>query len=397
MHVTAALTTRPQPEAAAEELLRQLGPAGENRRAVLLYATVQYDLAGLCRHLAEGLAGGVVLAGCSTQGVVGPGAASETGFIAGAMAFHGDEVRAAAAVAEDLASDTAAKAGALATGLRAGLGRDPRLVVPLYDPLAGADVGLLIERLRTGLPGSVLIGAAASQPWGPMVETFQFHGGRVLTRAAVALGLDGDFEVTTAQSSGAVPTGFEMKVTRAVGNRLLELDGQPALQVWLEVVGAAASTDVNDTAAWAIGVRRGEGPAGDDGDPEHWSILTAFAFDPEQQAVILPIAVPPGTLVMFHHRTVEAVYQRALEMAGRVVARLEGRAPLAVLGFECGGRASPFLGAELTRQENLAMQAALAPGAPWLGMLAWGEIADRVEGTSFCNYTYPLAVLTAPR
>ena len=210
MHVTVALTTRPQPEVAAKELLRQLGPAGENRRAVLIYATVQYDLAGLCRHLSDGLGREVVLAGCSTQGVVGPGTASETGFIAGAMAFQGDDVRAAVEVAEELASDTAAKAGALAAGLRAALGRDPRLVVPLYDPLAGADVGLLIERLRTGLPGSVLIGAAASQPWGPMVETFQFVDGRVLTRAAVALGLDGDFEVTTAQSSGAVPTGLEM-------------------------------------------------------------------------------------------------------------------------------------------------------------------------------------------
>ena len=395
MRVAVALTTRPQPEAAAAELLRVLGPAGDSRRAVLLYATVQYDLPELCRRMAEGLGEGVALAGCSTQGVVGPGIACETGFIAGAMAFDGDDVRAAVVAAGDLASDTAAKADALAAELTARLGGRPRLVVPLYDPLAGADVGLLIERLRAGLPGTVLIGAAASQPWGPMIETFQFHGGRVLTRAVVALGLDGDFEVTTAQSSGAVPTGFEMEVTRVEGNRLLALDGQPALQVWLEVVGASASTNVNDTAAWAIGVRRGDGPAAADGDPEHWTILTAFAFDPEQQAVILPVAIPQGTLVMFHHRTVEAVYQRSLETAGRLSARLAGRRPLAVLGFECGGRASPFLGVDLTRQENLALQAALAPGAPWLGMLAWGEIADRAEGASFCNYTYPLAVLTA--
>jgi small ligand-binding sensory domain FIST len=37
----------------------------------------------------------------------------------------------------------------------------------------------------------------------------------------------------------------------------------------------------------------------------------------------------------------------------------------------------------------------VAPDAPWLGMLAWGEIAPVGGEPAFHNYTYPLVVLTA--
>ena len=70
------------------------------------------------------------------------------------------------------------------------------------------------------------------------------------------------------------------------------------------------------------------------------------------------------------------------------------RKPWASLGFECGGRTSPFLGIAGTADENRALRAEVAPDAPWLGMMAWGEIAPCNGQAAFHNVTYPLVVLT---
>ena len=43
-----------------------------------------------------------------------------------------------------------------------------------------------------------------------------------------------------------------------------------------------------------------------------------------------------------------------------------------------------------TRAEHKALRAAIAPQAPWLGMMAWGEIGPCLGQTAFHNYTYPL-------
>jgi len=100
---------------------------------------------------------------------------------------------------------------------------------------------------------------------------------------------------------------------------------------------------------------------------------------------------------MFHHRTVEEVLQGTTKMAGDLQRRLHGRSPWAVLGFECAARTYPFLGPVNTRAEHKALRAAIAPKAPWLGMMAWGEIGPCLGQTAFHNYTYPLVVLTEPR
>jgi hypothetical protein len=81
-------------------------------------------------------------------------------------------------------------------------------------------------------------------------------------------------------------------------------------------------------------------------------------------------------------------------MARDLAARLVGRRPWAVLGFECAARTFPFLGQTNTHQEHEHLRAAVAPETPWLGMMAWGEIGPCAGRPAFHNYSYPLLVLT---
>jgi len=184
-----------------------------------------------------------------------------------------------------------------------------------------------------------------------------------------------------------------MKVTRSDGNHLLELDGRPALDVWLEMVGRETSTNnVDDSAAWAIGLRQKD--SGTIDGEELWTIMAAFGFDPARKSVILQASVPEDVEVMFHHRTVEAVSKGTVELAARMRAQLNGALPIAALGFECAARTGPFLGVDETRRENCQLQETLAPNAAWLGLAAWGEVAPSPVKVAFCNYTFPVLLLT---
>jgi small ligand-binding sensory domain FIST len=141
-----------------------------------------------------------------------------------------------------------------------------------------------------------------------------------------------------------------------------------------------------------VGVERTGKVEGPSGVEEKTSrvIRGAFGFDMATGAMILQAAIPEGTNIMLHHRTVDEVLNGTKAMATELAERLNGRQPWAVLGFECAARTYPFLGPTNTRDEHLALRGAIAPNAPWLGMMAWGEIGPCVGQTAFHNYSYPL-------
>jgi hypothetical protein len=95
------------------------------------------------------------------------------------------------------------------------------------------------------------------------------------------------------------------------------------------------------------------------------------------------------------HRTVEAVFDRAIEMGKRLKRSMEGRSPLLVLSFECGARPRPFLGDEKTLEENRRIQELVGTNVPWLGMFPWGEIAPHGAYSHFSNFQFPILVLCA--
>jgi hypothetical protein len=263
----------------------------------------------------------------------------------------------------------------------------------LYDPLSGIDVNDVLEGIRSEV-SSPIVGGAAGQNSGPVSETFQYFGTRAVSQAAVLLGISGRFRAELGVCHGTSPTGVVMTLTRAEGNKLLEIDGRPALDVWRETIGWGEDQafDQDQTAALAMGIERKFRHNGR--EEAAYLIRAAFGFDTSTKAIVVQAGIPEGSRIMFHHRTVEVVKQGTVDMAKDLVTRLAGRQIWAVLGFECGARTAPFLGEAETLQENLDLQKSVAPHAPWLGLLAWGEIAPCGGEPAFHNYTYPLVVLT---
>jgi len=376
---------------AGQALLADFG--GVRPKAAIVYATMNHDQPAVLEGLRETLGGDVLLLGCSVQGVVSNDQLTEDGLALAVMGFGGQDVLCAAAVERDVQEGTREKGRKLGQALRRDLKSEPKVIVLFYDPLCGMDVEALLEGLRLEVD-CPLVGGAAGQPWGPPMQTFQYWDREVFSHGAVALGLSGAFECEIGICHGTAPTGITSVVTKAAGNQVIEIDGRPAAEMWRETTGCREEDLVHQShmAAWAVGVEL-QGPSGQ----MERVIRGAFGFDLATGAMILQAAVPEGTKVMLHHRTIDHVLKGTEVMAEKMHSQLSGREPWAVLGFECAARTFPFLGPTNTRQEHEGLRARVAPKAPWLGMMAWGEIGPCAGRPAFHNYTYPLLVLTDAR
>jgi len=373
---------------AAEALLGQFG--SEKPKVALLYATMNHEQPAVLEGIRSVLGGDVPLLGCSVQGVVSNQHLTEDGFAIGLMGLGGSDVDCAVAMEREVQDGSTEKGRQLARALKLQLGREPKAIVLIYDPLCGADVESILEGVRTETDCAI-VGGAAGQPWGHPRETFQYWNTEVYSHGLLGLALAGPFAVEIGFCHGTAPSGIVSVITKAAGNQVLELDGRPAGDVWRETTGCRKEDLLHQShfATWALAVERMD-PTGQ----VERLIRGAFGIDPETGAITLQAAVPEGTRVMLQHRTIEEVLGGTEVMARDLAARLAGREPWAVLGFECAARTFPFLGEANTHKEHEQLRAAVAPQAPWLGMMAWGEVGPCAGRPAFHNYSYPLLVLT---
>jgi hypothetical protein len=368
---------------AAQDIKRHF--AGEVPKLVLAYLTVNHDQPQFLRGLAAAFGGDVPIVGCSGQGVMGRGVVHEEGYAASVMALGGSSLQVAAARVEDIQSDTRAKGVALGQALCGGHAQPPKVTILHYDPLAGADLDVLLGGVHHELECPVMGGAAAHFFDAAMTTTYQYFGGQVFSKGAVGVTLSGDFSAEMAFSTGCAPVGIELTVTRSAGNMILELDSRPALEVWTDLTCSDASDPVA-SAALAIGI------PSTDTSQEHL-IRAAFVLDQVKQGIMVASGIAEGTVLTLYHRTVEEVLDGAAQLGADLKARLREKRLKAVLGFECGARTRPFLGTEATNDENRALQALVGADAEWGGVICWGELFPVGGRPGFHNYTYPLLAL----
>ena len=352
---------------------------------VVTYLTVNHDQRGFLEGLGDVLGSEVPVVGCSTQGVVGRGWIREEGYAAGVMAIGGAGVSFANGIVDDIQDDTLEKGRALGRQLCEALPAAPSAVVLHYDALCGVNPDRFLEGMFREVRCPILGGAAAhSYSYQALRETYVYRGCKVATRAAVAFGMCGDFSFEIAHSHGCSPSGVELTVTRARENLLFELDGARAADVWEEICGDVTSLQSQVTAL-AIGVPQG--------GSDQYLVRSAYSIDPESGAIALGPAIPEGTKIMLHHRSVEEVLEGSRRMSASLAERLGSRRARAVFGFECGARTRPFLGDEATLEENLDVQGSVAGDPAWIGMFPWGELVPVAGRPAFHNYAYSLLVL----
>jgi methyl-accepting chemotaxis protein len=199
-----------------------------------VFAAPGRDLAAAMAGVRQA-AGPVELVGCTTAGEI-----TEQGLIHGGVAVllvASDDSSATACLADGLRSKPALVAQQLhaATSAQrkaaASRGMRQTTTVVLTDGLAGTGEKVVIDLHDRGQSGSQIVGGAAGDEG--MFKATQVAAGEIASAdAAVCLHVCSERRWGVGVNHGLRPTTKPMRVTRATGNVVYELDGEPAIQAY---------------------------------------------------------------------------------------------------------------------------------------------------------------------
>jgi methyl-accepting chemotaxis protein len=260
-----------------------------------------------------------------------------------------------------------------------------RCAVLLLDPLAGngEEATLLASAL---LGGTVLLAGGAAGDYLAMRETLVGAGARVSSDAVVVAQIFSKKAVGVGISHGHRALSQPLKVTKAEGNTVVEVEGRPAWDVWREQtreIAKARGVDVDALTPdqvpgfllqYEAGLRVGEA----------LKIRAPLSANPDG-SIAFACGVPAGTVVRITESEPERQVESAREAARRARKRLGDAQPAGALAFDCICR-NLILG---TRFESAvrAMSAELSD-KPVAGFETYGEIAlDVGDMSGFHNTT----------
>jgi len=361
-------------KAGVEAASRALGQQGG--KLLVVFGSCVYEP----RELLDGIRScseRIPVIGCSTRGEIATSGPGDAGVVVFAVGGGGFSVATSAATAAGGLREAGAAAATCASEVS---DRRHRILLMLTDGLAGDQREIV--RGAYGVVGAeipLVGGCAGADP--KLGTTVQFHGDEVLSNAVVAATIGSDAPLGIGVHRGWRCVGEPMLVSATEANRVLTLDDEPALDVYLREL-AAPSDATNDPAAFAhfaithpLGLQRRSG--------EEVRAVTGADF--ADRSLVCAVEVPQGGLTWFMEGDYESVLAATDLACVKALHQLEGAAPLGFLAFDCIARRG-VLG-DAGAEQEVARIARHAGGAPLAGFYTYGEIA-RIHGTGgFYNQT----------
>lgn len=351
-------------------------------KLLIVFAAFSHNAADLLRGVRDA-APGVPVIGCSTHGEIGPGGPRDDGVCVAAIGGSGISV--ATATAENVSTRQRA-AGAEVARCVAEAGDLPhRVLLMLTDGLVSDQESILRGCYSVVGAGVPLVGGAAADGWhktGP----YLLSDDRVLRDAVVAVTIASEAPLSVAMRHGWRAVGEPMIVTSSGNGRVYTLDDRPALDVYLDRLGAPPEVYTDPVAFFdfalprPIGVQRRSGV-------EARNIATRA--DLEGRSIASGSAIDHGGLVWAMTGDEESILAATDVACQDALAGLGGAEPVGLLTFSCAALRS-VLGDDGIKREGERLDK-WANGAPFAGFHTYGEIA-RIRGIDgFHNQT--LAVL----
>lgn len=357
-----------------------------HRDAALLvvFCSERYDLHRLLSAINE-TSGHVPLIGCSTAGEIATDGPDDSSVVVFALGGRGFTVLTAAA--ENASSDLRAAGAASAVRVAELDDRPHRVLLMFTDALAGDQHEIL--RGVYGVVGASipLVGGCAGDDL-QMRATFQFHGDRVLRDAVVTAAVGSDAPIGIGVRHGWRTSGEQMLVTRSEGHVVHEIDGRPALDVYLERLDAPANTWSDPAAFTQFALVHPLGLARRSSEPHVRFIGEA---DYGSRSLVCIASIPEGAGIWFMHGDSESVLKATDAACTDALAPIGADGPVGVLAFDCIARRGVLGDTGIANEINrIALHAG---GAPVAGFYTYGEIARTSGISGFHNETLVVLAL----
>jgi len=366
---------------------------------ILVFGSVDiFDAPGFATRLAASFPDAVAV-GCSTAGEIAGDSVLDGSCIVTAIRFDKGTALTAAEAGIASADDSQRAGEALGEALTARPGLSGVL---LFARGVGVNGSALIDGLSSRLPSGVPVTGGLAGDGGAFLRTLVLGPSGVSDGCAVAVGLYGDaVHLGLGSVGGWEPFGPARKVTKAVGNLLLKLDGEPALNVYKRYLGDYARDLPASGLLFPFELLNGN----------HDSvglIRTILGIDEAAGGLILAGTVEEGFYLRLMHASTDGLVDGA-EQAGAIAAAasagamaVDATAELAAgsagdrlaLLTSCVGR--KLVMGDRVEEEVQAVADRMGPGAVLAGFYSYGEIGpmrDLVD-CRLHNQTMTVALLT---
>ena len=360
---------------------RTLPVAFDSRRTLVIafgaagYAAAPNALAELAAAFPHS-----IHAGCSSAGEILGDIVADDSLVVAAIRF--ERTTLAMATTPIAAMTDSAAAGARLGAELAPAG--PRLVLVLADGLAvnGTE---LVRGLTESLPSGTLVAGGLAADGDRFARTWVLVGGKPRSGFVTAVGLTGPLQVGAGSQGGWDAFGPERRVTRARGNVLYELDGQPALALYKTYLGELARGLPAAALRFPLAIRESS-------DAGEAIVRTILAVDEAAQSMTFAGDVPQGWRARLVRSTSDRLIAGAMRAAADATAAVEG-GPALALAISCVARRL-LLGQRADEETEAALEV-LPAGSHQIGFYSYGEISPR--GVATCELHNQTMTLTTLR
>jgi hypothetical protein len=230
-------------------------------------------------------------------------------------------------------------------------------------------------------------GMMGSLQWNP---GFQLIDDAVAQQQAVAIVFHGGVRMDTVVMHGCRPSSGYHTITKADGNTVLELDGEPTLDVIARLVGDANTGDWRDYPLFiTLGINNGDkfGEYRED----DYAVRLCMDVDHERKGLVFfGDDLTTGTVVQLMRRSVDSSY--ISQRAETLLRGIDGRRPFLALYIDCAGRAASVCGSD--GEEAEWVQQSIGAHLPLLGWYVGCEIARAASKMQSHNWTGVLSILS---
>lgn len=389
--------------AATADALKAFGDVAP--KLALVFASPSYADVGQVQATVERRLGvpTITMGGTSGGGVFGTGGVARVGV--SIVLLGGDDIEVVVRVAQ-FASPTLIEAVPAAEAVAAEAGAAAKRGFVHYTciilaPGMVVDGEALVAAIRKGAGAHAQLAGGLTGDDFTMDRPDVFIDRQLRRDHVVIAGIFSKKPVGIAARHGWRPVGPTRRITGIDGVHLTELDGRPALDVWLEDArraGAEIPPARGDIALYLanhyeLGIVQPRIPMSkvDGGGAERELVARAPFALRDDGAVQLSASISEGTHVRLLHATRDDLLCASVE-AAQAASRSVGAPIAGALLFACSGRLAA-LGEDFAK-EPAAIQAAL--GAPIGGACVFGEIARNVRDVdAFFNTTAVVVAFSA--
>jgi hypothetical protein len=347
--------------------------------AILVFASPEYDHDALLLGVTS-IVGEVPMAGGTTAGEIWHKGFSKDSVVV--LALQSDVLRFVTAVSEGMLENEYECGRNFVKNVNERCNTGTALALIVFPDGMGGDGNRVIDGVQSGIRKNIDIVGGFLGDNERFSHTFQYYDGKVyqnaITGLMIATSPSARIRTGVGAGSGFTSIGNSMKCTLSNGSVVKEIDHEPALDLYMELLGEKRSkrlpTICLEYPFGLINARQGS---------LHGSgflLRFGISVDYNERSITMAGSVPQGSAMTLTMATRGDIINGARQAAEQAKDRLKGYKPELIIVFSCVGR-KIILGRRVN-DEIKAVKEILGEDTPIIGFYTYGEIGPAEDQVS---------------